>query len=219
MAAEVRGRGVRYPVVFQEANGAPAAGALSVEAEELLLTGRPVGAAAEPVALKIACTNLARVRIGRGAGERLDGHATVVLERSAGGLVLVAPFGGGLLHEIADLLAALTSGRAEAAEQLTLVVPIKRACGQQVRRLIAQGPPFDPAAHGLRRHDVFLGEQTVVFVFEGPQVRSTLRRTLSDPGLWRAGIAWRDCIAGQPQIAEPDDNPAKHSELIYSWHS
>ena len=157
------------------------------------------------------------MRIGRDARERLDGYATVVLVRRNEAPLLVAPLGSVLLHEIADLLAALSAERTEVADEIDLIVPLRADAQQRVRELIAQGPPFDPAALNLRRHQVLLGPEDVIFAFEGPQIRQSLERTLSQPVLWKAGVAWRRCIAGRPRISIPVDRSPTPRELIYSW--
>jgi hypothetical protein len=75
-----------------------------------------------------------------------------------------------------------------------------------VRDLLADGPPFDPAAVGLERHHVFLTDQEVVFLFEAP-TRSVLEQLVTDPSLWAAAATWQDLIAG----------PARLAEDAYAW--
>jgi hypothetical protein len=105
----------------------------------------------------------------------------------------------------------------EVADEIDLIVPLRPDAQQRVRELIAQGPPFDPAALNFRRHQVLLGPEDVIFAFEGPQIRQTLERTLSQPVLWKAGVAWRKCIAGRPRISTPAERTATRRELIYTW--
>lgn len=205
---------VRYAVVFQDADQAPTAGRLEVVDGHVLLTGRR---GERLVELDVPSAELSEVRIGRGAHERLNGYATLVLVRRNEASVLVAPLGSVLLHEIADLLVALSTEPMEAADELDLIVPLRPGAQQRVRELIADGPPFDPAALNLQRHEVLLGPEDVIFAFEGPQIRQTLERTLSQPVLWKAGVAWRRCIAGRPRISTPADRTPTRRELIYSW--
>ncbi len=70
-----------------------------------------------------------------------------------------------------------------------------------------KGPPFDPTRAGLGRHLVFLSEAEAIFLFEGAAVAETVRRLAAEPGVWRAALGWRSCLAGRPRIAE----------LTYSW--
>ena len=220
--ADRRQTPARYAVEFRDGDGAPAAGALVVTGGGLLLTGRGRGEPREPVELSIPRIELIRVRIGRQPAERLHGYSTIVLERRSAAPVLVAPFGVSLLHEVADLLASLTepaAAESAAVERIALVVPLRRGWKTRVRELVALGPPFEPSALGLRRHDVFLGDRDVVFVFEAPTVRRAVEHALTEPGLWRAGVAWRSCIAGRPHLATSDEDPAAGRELVFSWRS
>ncbi len=205
---------VRYPVVFQDADQAPTAGQLAVVDGRVLLSGRRRGKLVE---LELLPAELSEVRIGRAARERLDGYATVVLVRRNEAPVLVAPLGSVLLHEIADLLAAFSAEPMEVADEIDLIVPLRPDAQQRVRELIAQGPPFDPAALKLRRHEVLLGPEDIIFAFEGPQIRQTLERTLTRPNLWKVGVAWRSCVAGPPRISTPADRMPTRRELLYRW--
>ena len=202
----------RYAVAFG-VDGPPAAGLLVVGDDGVLLSGSRRG---ERVELSVPRDQLTRVRIGRSSGERLNGYKTIVLERRTGPDILVAPFGLALLHEIADLIGALTQ-TLPPAERVELLVPIKRGSGAEVRRLVADGPPFDPAELGLDRHDVYLTDTEVRFVFEGPTIHDTLRHTLSDAAVWRAGLAWRSHISGRPRLVDHPTPDGDCGELIYSW--
>ena len=206
---------IRYAVAFQAADQPRAAGALTITDEAIVLSGRSRG---EAIEIRIPSGELNNVRIARRSQDRLNGYATVVLG-CLSGEVRIAPFGIAMLHELADLLASLGERRAVGVERVEVVVPLTRGSGRRVRQLVLAGPPFDPAGYGLRRHDVFLGDRDVVFVFEGPQVRQSLERTLAEPSLWRAGLAWRGCLAGRPRFADPADNSTDGRELIYSWRN
>jgi hypothetical protein len=54
---------------------------------------------------------------------------------------------------------------------------------------------------------VFLVDAAAVFLFEAPG--GSLERLLVEPGLWQAAGAWREIVAGPPQLA--DD--------AYSWEA
>ena len=56
----------------------------------------------------------------------------------------------------------------ESPDVLAVVLPLVEGKRESVRALLAQGPPFDPEAVGLARHQVFLGDEEAVFVFEAP---------------------------------------------------
>jgi len=186
----------RFAVVFR-VESSQAAGALEVEDDRLSLRGSGNGGGLE---LEIPISALTEVRVGRRASERLNGYPTLILERTPGPSVQVAPFGMTLLPEIADLLTSL--GRRAGGDVLTVSVPLKDGCLDRAHRLLAKGPPFDPASLGLKSHEVYLREGEAVFVFRGPNVRARIGGAIRNPGVWRAGLAWQRCFAAPPQIVE-----------------
>jgi hypothetical protein len=151
-----------YAVVWRTGDGPTSSGRLELAEDELVLHG-----AGGPEALRIPFAELSSVEIGRGAGERINGDKSVVLERPSCERVLVAALGGvGLLGELSDLLARL---RAEHAARacVAVVVPIRRGTAEEARRLVEEGPPFDVEHLGIERHHVFVSEREAVFYFEG----------------------------------------------------
>jgi hypothetical protein len=213
-----RGRqsSARYGAVFREGTNAPTAGGLVVGADRLLLVGRGSDGRVE---VSIPYAELREVRIGRSRDECLNGHPTLVLARRTAPPVQVGPLGAGLLHELADLLTALTTQHADNEEQVVVIVPLKAGCDDRARELLAQGPPFDPASLGLTRHEVFVGDREAVFIFAGLHVREKIGQATRDPTLWRAGLAWRACIAGRPRISESREMPpaAVDAPPVYTW--
>lgn len=204
----------RYAVLFCERGGRPAAGSLELASERLLLTSS-IDGRRQVLALRLA--EIVEIRIGRLAAERLNGYRTLVLERAHGSPVQVAPLETGLLHELAELLAALTAGQATSDEQLAVAVPLESGCRERARELLRLGPPLDPAALGLTGHRVYLRDDDVLFVFTGPDVRAQVAAAMRNPTLWRAGLAWRDCIAGKPRIVERDRLPPPSTGPDYVW--
>ncbi len=200
----------RFAVVFRD-GPAQAAGALDVTADRLLLQGRtPTGA----LELEIPFSDLREVRVGRRPSELLNGYATLLLERTSLPAVQVAPLGVLLLHELAGLLASLTGRGAESV--LAVLVPLKPGCLDRAHRLLASGPPLDPASLGLSRHEVYLREGEAVFVFRGVDVRAHVGRAVRHPAVWRAGLAWQRCFAAAPQIVELAD-VSLAGEPTYRW--
>jgi hypothetical protein len=213
-----RGRqsSARYAAVFREGTNAQTAGGLVVGDDRLLLLGRGRDGRVE---VSIPYAELREVHIGRSREECLNGHPALVLARRNAPPVQVGPLGAGLLHELADLLAALTTRHADNEEQVVVIVPLKAGCAGRARELLQHGPPFDPAALGLTRHEVFVGDREAVFVFAGPHVREKIGQATRDPTIWRAGIAWRACIAGRPRITDSRELPAAAVAAlpVYSW--
>jgi len=201
-----------YAVAFREEGGVVAAGRLELADGRLLLVGASGGQRRE---LSIAFAEVVDVHVGRLREERLNGYPTIVLVRERGPAVVFSPIGAGFLHEIAELLVRLTATPA-ATDELVVVVPLRAGSLGRVRELLALGPPVDPSSLDLTSHQVYLREQSAIFVFSGPDVRNRVRRAMRSPALWRAGLAWQDCIAGQPRIdANPD--AAADAELAYHW--
>jgi hypothetical protein len=208
------GRPQTYPVVFRTDGRTPTAGGLTVSEEGLLFLG---GTARRQRRLIVPLADVVEVHIARLPAERLNGHSTFVLERQRRSPIQVAPLGAGLLHEIFDLLIALTSEERSRSDRLAVSVPLKAGCLPQAQKLLALGPPVDPSALALTSHEVYLREGEAVFVFRGPNARARIGKAMRTPALWRASVNWQDCIAGPPRIHTPTDTPPNKSTLAYSW--
>lgn len=186
----------RFAVVFR-VDASQAAGSLEIDDDRLSLRGNGNKGGLN---LEIPLSALTEVRVGRHESERLNGYPTLILERTPEPSVQLAPFGMTLLPEIADLLTSLS--RHAGGDVLTVSVPLKDGCLDRAHRLLAKGPPFDPASLGLNSHEVYLREGEAVFVFRGPNVRARIGRAIGHPAVWRAGLAWQRCFAAPPQIVE-----------------
>ena len=193
-----------YAVVWGEPDGL-ASGGLTLVPEGIRLEGKRLlgGGLAS---LVIARDELRSVRIGRAQHERIAGRPALIVELADGRTVPISAPGPGILAELADLLGALRSQRAEETGQVVVIVPLRRGSLEKARDLIEQGPPFDPGSVGLKRHHVFVTEREAVFVFDAPDVSQAVSR-LADPAVWTAAEAWRGSIDGEPRVAEH----------IYAW--
>jgi hypothetical protein len=201
-----------FAVVFRDGS-ATAAGVLAVEQDRLFLEGRGKAGALE---LEIPFSDLSAVRVGRRQSERLNGYATLILERTTLPPVEVAPLGVALLPEIANLLVTLT--QQVHGDVLALVVPLRRGCLDRARKLLEKGPPIDPARLGVSEHEVYLDENAVIFVFRGRDVRARVGQAVRHPAVWRAGLEWQSCFAGPPQILEAAE-VRRSSAPVYRWAS
>lgn len=85
---------------------------------------------------------------------------------------------------------------------IAVVAPIRYGSYAEARRLIDQGPPFDPERTPLDRHQIFLTGNEAVFVFEGANARAAVEELVGELSVWKAAIAWRRCLAGRPRIAD-----------------
>jgi hypothetical protein len=195
-AQRVHERSHEYAAVWRTADGPTSSGKLEVGADDLVLHGSGEDE------LRIPFDELSSVEIGRAAGERVNGHKALVLERHSCERVLVAALGGvGLLGELTDLLARL---RAEHAARacVAIVVPIKRGTAEAARRLVEEGPPFELERVGLERHHVFVSEHEVVFFFEGESASAAVDALSRSPPVLNAALRWRGILAGRPRLAE-----------------
>jgi len=91
--------------------------------------------------------------------------------------------------------------------RFVVVAPLQVGARPAAQALLAEGPPFDLEATPLERHDVFVTNREVVFLFEGPEAKEAVQKLAGDPGVWRAGKRWQELLAGRPRIAED----------AYSW--
>ena len=184
-----------HAVVWSEDDGPPRPGQLVVgDAGFELHGGR------RDAALTVAAAAIADMYVERDATRRVRGGPTLVVERGGAPPLRIGALGFGVLGEVLELVGALADGMPH--ERAIVVVPLRPDRVARARELIGAGPPFDPAAVGLRRHDVFVTEREAIFVLDGPAIEATLRRLLRDASTWRGAAAWRSCVAGRPQLAD-----------------
>ena len=154
----------------------------------------------------VAYRDLRGVRVGRSLADRISHRQTLVLERRTGGPIRIAGVGqAGIISELAEHLAPLL-GEEHAMSRAVVVLPLREGASARAAELLRRGPPFDPAAVGLERHNVFLSDQEAVFVFEA-DTPDTAERLVGEGSFWSAASAWKDLVAGPPRLA--DD--------VYSW--
>lgn len=190
-----------YGVVWREGESPLATGKLELLPRAIRLDGLE-GAQEIPYEL------LANVRVGRLAGERIDGRPSLVLERRSGAPFTISTVAKpSLVGEIVERLAALQLGN-DPSRRMAVILPIKPEAHEAVRTLLDSGPPFDPQQiEGLERHEVFLTLAEAIFLFDSHLGADAVATLVEDPELWQAAAAWRDHIAGPPRIAEN----------VYSW--
>lgn len=160
----------------------------------------------------VEASEIAAVRVGHRASERLRDMKTVIVTRRVGDPIAIASVNGlGAVIEIAELLSEL--GRGTPGFQSVLVrVPIRHRRLPQVCALVRRGPPFHPGEiAGLRHHEVFVCDQAVIFLFQGRDVRGAVDQLARNPAIWKAAVDWHNCLAGRPTIIDstyrwsPDD--------------
>ncbi len=86
-------------------------------------------------------------------------------------------------------------------ERIAITARLAPGAEEGAKQLIEAGPPFDPAIAGLAKHSVFVGNDMVVFVFEGVGITQRLSEMINDPVLSAAFGAWAPVLADQPKLA------------------
>lgn len=180
--------------MWSEGRGPVAVGRLELRPGSFVLAGAREGECA------VEAADIGRIRIGDGP-ERLNGLKTVVVERRSGPPVLIGAVNGlGQVFEIAEALTA--NIRLEGA---IVRVPIRPDRVPEARELVRRGPPFRPQdIPGLSRHDVFVGDAEVLFVFHGHDIRRAVQELARRPAVWSAAVEWRRCMTGRPTLVEAD---------------
>jgi len=94
-------------------------------------------------------------------------------------------------------------------ERIAVTARLRQGAESRARELIAAGPPFDPRSVGLVEHSVYLGNDLVVFVFEGPGLPRRLSDLVNERIYAAAFGSWAEVLAEQPRIAHE----------TYHWNS
>jgi hypothetical protein len=92
-------------------------------------------------------------------------------------------------------------------DRLVVTATLREGAELEARRLVVEGPPFDPEAQGFDRHAVYVSARDVVFVFEGPGADRLARDLVDDPLVAVAFGAWAPLTTGTPRVARE----------AYSW--
>lgn len=86
--------------------------------------------------------------------------------------------------------------------RMAVVVPLEPGKREIAEAVLSEGPPFDPRAYGIDRHEVFLTDDEAIFVFEAEQGLYGLERILAENEFWEVLPAWEHTAAGPPRLAE-----------------
>jgi hypothetical protein len=153
--------------------------------------------------VRVPFADIRSVRVGRAPGERVRGERSVVIERQQGAPLLVGTVAAaGALFELADRLAELSSEHAARNTRVVVVLPLLPGTAPLAEELLVAGPPFDPSQTRLEEHYVFVTEQEVVFLFEGPDAADIVQHMVRNPRVLKQAARWRCCLAGRPRVAE-----------------
>jgi hypothetical protein len=69
-------------------------------------------------------------------------------------------------------------------DKISVIAQIRPGKRDELERVLEKGPPFDLEAEGFERHEVFLGDSDVVFVFTGPGAVTQLERMAASRALF-----------------------------------
>jgi hypothetical protein len=99
-----------------------------------------------------------------------------------------------------------TSGTAQrdVNERVAVVAKLLPGSRERAAQILAEGAPYGLALAGFRRHSVFLAEDAVVFVFEGPGIEGLVRDLVNDPTRSAAFSAWGPLLEGTPELAREE---------------
>jgi hypothetical protein len=89
-------------------------------------------------------------------------------------------------------------------KRLVITARLKPDASAEAARLIAGGPPFDPAALGLNRHAVYLSHGEVVFVFEGPEVEWVVDELVGEEVHSSSFREWEGLLEEVPRLAREE---------------
>lgn len=98
----------------------------------------------------------------------------------------------------------MTDSSNAASERLAIVGKLLPGSRERAREIIAAGPPYGLGEAGLLRHHIFLTDDTVVFVFEGPGVEGLVSRIVGDPTSAGSFSVWGPLLAGTPSLAREE---------------
>jgi hypothetical protein len=94
--------------------------------------------------------------------------------------------------------------RADGSERVAVVAKLLPGSRERAAQILADGAPYGLGLAGFRRHNVFLAEETVVFVFEGPGIQGLVRDLVDDPTRSAAFSVWGPLLEGTPVLAREE---------------
>jgi hypothetical protein len=113
----------------------------------------------------------------------------------------------GLRAVVARLLGGkLRTGSSDpgADERVAVIATLRPGSRERAAEIIAKGAPYGLRLAGFRRHSVFLAAETVVFVFEGPDIEGLVRDLVNDPSRSAAFSIWAPLLEGTPVLAREE---------------
>lgn len=196
-----------YPVMWALNDEEFIAGTLEIAGGDIRLVGHTDDGGR--ATCRIAAAELFHVSESGAPDDRVNGLRTVVVDERGGRRLLIAPQAGGEhLSEIAALLQDAAGLAGRPMTRLVVRVPVDPEHVERVRALVRRGPPYDLSeVPGLERHEVYLTDRDVMFLFEGADPGFAVERLMRDARVWSAFEGWDELVSGSPSVVEP----------AYSW--
>jgi hypothetical protein len=92
----------------------------------------------------------------------------------------------------------------DVSERVAVVAKLLPGSRERATEILAMGAPYELGETGFRRHSVFLGAETVVFVFEGSGIEGLVRDLVDDPVRSAAFSVWGPLLEGTPALAREE---------------
>jgi hypothetical protein len=90
----------------------------------------------------------------------------------------------------------------DVTERVAVIAKLRPGSHERASEIVAEGARYELGETGFRRHSVFLGEETVVFVFEGLGIEGLVRDLVNDPARSAAFSIWGPLLEGTPELAQ-----------------
>jgi hypothetical protein len=89
-------------------------------------------------------------------------------------------------------------------ERVAVVARLRPDSRGRASEILAKGAPYELGETGFRRHSIFLGSETVVFVFEGSGIEGLVRDLVDDPARSASFSIWGPLLEGTPELAREE---------------
>lgn len=84
--------------------------------------------------------------------------------------------------------------------RVVITAPLKSGSAAQVREILKEGPPFALSDTPLERHEVYLGDDELVFLFEGPGAEDVAIGLFAEPEVLGRALRIEEHLAGEAHL-------------------
>ena len=92
----------------------------------------------------------------------------------------------------------------DVTERVAVVARLRPDSRGRASEILAEGAPYELGETGFRRHSVFLGAETAIFIFEGAGIEGLVRDLVDDPARSAAFSIWGPLLEGTPELAREE---------------